>query len=377
MIPYGHQTIEDDDIAAVVAVLHSEWLTQGPAVEAFEQALAAYCGTSQVVMYSSGTSALQGAYFAAGFAEGDEFITTPLTFCATSNAGIWQGGKPVFVDIDPRTGNLDPALIEAAITPKTKAIVPVDYAGHPADMPKINEIARAHGLVVIEDACHALGGSIGDKRVGSHADMTIFSFHPVKSITTGEGGAVTTDDPEFAQRLRLFRTHGITKEGLVHPSPGAWYQEMQELGVNARITDIQCALGISQLKKLNRFLAARKAIVQRYAVLLADLDLELPTESEGYSSGWHLYPIRLRGAQATRRAEVFASLRAAGIGVQVHYIPVYFHPYYERLGYARRLCPKAEAFYEAVISLPIFPALTEDDQRTVATALRAALNPAV
>lgn len=371
MIPYGRQTIEDDDIDSVVRVLKSDWLTQGPAVEEFERALADRVGATHAVAFSNGMIALLASFFAAGLKAGDEFITTPITFAATSNAGVWFGATPVFVDIDPRTGNIDPDLIEAAITPRTKAIVPVDYAGHPADMPRIMEIAKAHGLVVIEDGCHALGAGIHGKKVGSIADLTAFSFHPVKPITTGEGGAVTTDSPEYAERLKLFRNHGITKDRLKSASPGAWYYEMQALGVNGRLTDIQCALGTSQLKKLDRFIEARRAIAARYREAFADHpSLEIPQELEGVRCGWHIYPIRLRGAWAGRRAEAFAKLRDAGIGVQVHYIPVPRLPFYTERGYAAGICPKADAFSDAEISLPMFPTLTPEDQQTVISTLK-------
>ncbi|MFH1077794.1 MAG: UDP-4-amino-4,6-dideoxy-N-acetyl-beta-L-altrosamine transaminase [Patescibacteria group bacterium] len=374
MIPYGRQTIEDDDVEAVVRVLKSDWLTQGPAVESFERALADAVGAKHAVAFSNGMVALMASFFVAGLKDGDEFITTPITFAATSNAGVWFGATPVFVDVDPRTSNIDPDLIEAAITPRTKAIVPVDYAGHPADMLRIMEIAKAHGLIVIEDGCHALGAAIHGRKVGSIADLTAFSFHPVKPITTGEGGAVTTDDPGHAERLRLFRNHGITKEHLGTPSPGAWYYEMQALGVNGRLTDFQCALGTSQLKKLERFIEARRAIAARYREAFADHpSIELPQELEDVRCGWHIYPIRLRGAWAGRRAEAFAKLRDAGIGVQVHYIPVHRLPYYAGRGDAVGACPKAEAFSEAEISLPIFPTLSEEDQQTVISTLRGIL----
>lgn len=374
MIPYGHQSIDDADIEAVEEALRSDWLTQGSKVEEFEYALAAYCGAKHAVVVSNGTAALQAAYFAANFQHGDEFITSPLTFAATANAGIWQGGKPVFVDIDQRTGNIDPTEIESHITEKTKAIVPVDYAGTPADILAISEIAKRHNLLVIEDACHALGASINGRRIGSISDMSVFSFHPVKPITTGEGGAVLTEDAEFARRLRLFRTHGITKDNLTRPSEGPWYYEMQELGLNYRLTDFQCALGLSQLKKLDQFIEKRRNIALRYLERLNDVDaIELPVVTHGCVTGWHLFPIRLRGAWVEKRREVFEALRSSGIGVQVHYIPVYMHPYYEQLGYKPGLCPRAEAYSFAEISLPIFPDLSEYDQDRVIDVLRALL----
>lgn len=363
MIPYGHQNIDEEDIRAVAEVLRSDWLTQGPKVEEFEKALADYCGAAFAVVFNNGTSSLQAAYFAAGFKDGDEFITSPLTFAATSNAGIWQGGKPVFADIDPETGNIEVQQIPGLITSKTKAIVPIDYSGNPIQHEEINRIAKENGLIVIEDACHALGASQDEKKIGSLSDMTVFSFHPVKPITTGEGGAVLTDNSDFARRLKLFRTHGITKEDLERESEGPWYYEMQALGENLRLTDFQCALGLSQLKKLDKFISAREKIALKYNEAFEGIkDLRTPIVRPGARSGWHLYPLRLQGEWIERRKEVFEELRAAGIGVQVHYIPVHLHPYYQKLGYLKGACPKAEEYYKAEISLPIFPGLSETDQ---------------
>ncbi len=366
MIPYGHQSIDDDDILAVTEVLRSDWLTQGPKVEEFENVLSAYCGTKYAVVFSSGTAALQAAYVALGLKSGDEFITTPLTFAATANAGLWQGGVPVFADIDPMTGNIDPAKIEAQITSKTKIIVPVDFAGVPADLSVIQALATRHHLLVLEDACHALGATLEGKKIGSFSDCTVFSFHPVKVITTGEGGAVTTNNETYYRRLKVFRTHGITKENLTRPSPGEWYQEMQELGSNYRLTDFQCALGISQMKKVGRFLALRRQIAERYTkAFLNSRVVQVPVEPRGTESGWHLYPIRLKNEWAKRRDEVFQALRAQGIGVQVHYLPVYEHPYYQKLGYKKGLCLNAESFSASEISLPIFPDFSLSDQTRV------------
>lgn len=373
MIPYARQLIEEDDIEAVAAVLRSDWVTQGPKVEEFEQALAKRVGAKHVVTFSHGTAALMGSYFAAGIKLGDEFITTPLTFCATSNAGLWFGAKPVFVDIEEDTGNIDPVAAEVAITPKTKAIVAVDYGGHPADMNRLREIAKKRGLVLIEDAMHALGATLDGKPVGSLADFTTFSFHPVKPLCMGEGGAVATDSDEYARALRAFRLHGVVKDGFKHPSPGAWYYEMQSLGLNGKLTDIQCALGVSQLRKLERFLSAREAVARRYDEAFTDLPLRLPVTRAGVRHGWHLYGVRLTGEWASRRDEVFAKLREAGIGVQVHYIPVYFHPYYEELGYRKGICPKAEDYFRSQISLPLHPSLTEADQTKVIETIRGIL----
>lgn len=367
MIPYGRQSIGQEDVEAVVTVLRSDWLTQGPLVERFERALADYCGAKYAVVVSSGTAALQTAYFAAGLRTGDEFITSPMTFAATCNAGIWQGAKPVFVDINPETGNIDESLIEAVITNKTKIISPIDYTGRPVDIYRIMEIARKYNLIVVEDACHALGASVGGKKVGGISDMTILSFHPVKIITTGEGGAVLTNNEVLYKKMKLFMTHGITKENLFNASPGDWYYEMRVLGLNYRITDFQCALGLSQLKKIDFFLEERKKIAERYSIAFAGCSNLFcpPTDSAISKSSWHLYVVRLIGEKRGKRAVFFKRLKEAGIGVQVHYIPVYFHPYYQQLEYKKGLCPKAEQFYESIISLPIYPGLKEKDQEFV------------
>lgn len=366
MIPYGRQTIDDEDIRAVTEVLSSDWLTQGPKVAEFEAALAAYCGAKHAVTFANGSLALQGAYAAAGLREGDELVTTPLTFAATASAALWFGARPVFADIDPRTGNLDPAKAAAAVTEKTKVLAPVDYSGRPADLDAFRSLAKERGLVVVSDACHSLGARYKGRRVGALADMSVFSFHPVKSITTGEGGAVLTDSDEFAARLEAFRKHGVTRR---HPD---WRYDVGMLGQNCRLTDIQCALGLSQLKKLDSFVARRRAIAKSYDQELRALPaLELPPYDA--DSAWHLYPVRLKlSALTADRARVFQDLRAAGIGVQVHYIPVYDHPLYRGLGY-KADCPEADRFYAAELSLPIFPRLTDADRAAVVAALRAVL----
>ncbi len=359
MIPYGHQSINKKDIAEVAKVLEGDWLTQGPHLGSFEVALAKYCGVKYVVCFSSGTAALHGAYFAAGLGKDDEFITTPLTFVATANAGLYLGAKPVFVDVD-RNGNLDIEEVKQKITTKTKLIVPVDYAGNPVDMDQFMKLAKEKNLKVILDACHSLGAEFGGKKVGSRADMTVFSFHPVKSITAGEGGAVLTNDRVYYEKLKTFRTHGITKLD-------DWNYEMRDLGFNYRMTDMQAALGENQLGRLDKFIAKRRKIVAVYEAGFRGLEqqLELPKESLKAKSSWHLYPIRLRDELIAKRLEIFRALRKAGIGVQVHYIPVYLHPYYQNFGYKKGLCPKAESFYEAEISLPIYPGLTKKDQEYV------------
>lgn len=364
MIPYSRQSVDAEDIDAVVQVLKSDLLTQGPAVKAFESALARYCGVTYAVVFSSGTAALHAAYSVAGLKKGDEFITSPLTFAATANAGLYLGAMPVFADIDTE-GNLDPRETEKRITKHTRVIVVVDYAGLPGRLLEFRHLARKHNLVLIEDACHALGADYRGKKVGSWSDLTVFSFHPVKSITTGEGGAVVTGSRDYYEKLKLFRTHGITKNHLKQKTvtDGAWYYEMQALGFNYRMTDIQAALGLCQLKRLRHFIKRRRALANRYdQSLLRNQNIILPRESEESRSSWHLYPIRLAGRTASRRVEIFRKLRRAGIGVQVHYIPVYFHPYYGKLGYKKGLCPQAEAFYAAELSIPLFPDLSQHDQ---------------
>lgn len=364
MIPYGRQSINDDDIREVVKVLRSDWLTQGPKVGEFEKALAEHCGAKYAVVASSGTAAMQAAYYAIGLKEGDEFITTPLTFPATANAGIWQGGRPVFVDVSTETGNIDADEITEKITSRTRAVVPVDYAGRPVDLEKINFIAQKNNLVVIEDACQALGAVYQGRKIGSWSDLTVFSFHPVKSITTGEGGAILTDNEEYFGRLKKFVNHGVARDHFINNPQGEWYFEVQDLGQNYRLTDIQCALGLSQLRRIEEFVAKRKFLACRYSDALAEIQgLATPPMETGESrSAWHLYIVRLLAGGLARRKEIFDSLRKKGIGVQVHHIPVYLHPFYQKLGYQRGICPKAEKFYDSIISLPLYPDITTQEQ---------------
>lgn len=372
LLPYGHQSIDEDDIRAVVETLRSDWITTGPKVAEFERAFADRVGSEYAVSFSSGTAALHGAAFAANLGPGDEAITTPMTFCATANCVLYRGANPVFADVSPDTMNVDPEKMARCITSKTKALIPVDYAGHPADLDAIIEIAERKGLLVIEDACHALGAKYRGKRVGSISHMTVFSFHPVKHITTGEGGMVTTDDPELAERLRLFRNHGIDSDARQRQAKGLWYYEMTELGYNYRLTDIGCALGLSQLKKLDKNISRRREIASTYRAEFEDVPGVIPpTERPHVSSAWHLYPIRLDlRASGTTRAEIFAALRAENIGVNVHYIPVHLHPYYRnRFGYKYGDYPEAEAAYESLISLPIFQGMTNGDVSDVIKAV--------
>jgi UDP-4-amino-4,6-dideoxy-N-acetyl-beta-L-altrosamine transaminase len=371
-LPYGHQWIDESDIKAVVEVLHSDWVTTGPKVAEFETRLADYVGAKYAIVFSSGTAALHAAVFAAGIGPGDEVITTPMTFAASANCVLYQGGKPVFADVQPDTLNINPLEIEKKITPRTKAIIPVDYTGQPCDLEEIKGIAQKHGLIMIEDAAHALGATYRGQRVGSLSDMTIFSFHPVKLITTGEGGAVVTDDFALAQRLRIFRNHGITTEAREREEAGDWFYEMVYLGYNYRLTDIQCALGLSQMNKLDSWLARRQEIARRYDEAFAELpEIMTPVVKDDRSPAWHLYVIRLNLERLwVRRAEVFAALRAENIGVNVHYIPVHLHPYYrKRFGYKRGDYPVAESAYEQLISLPIFPKMTDNDVSDVINAV--------
>lgn len=361
MIPYGRQTIEEDDINAVIEVLKSDYLTTGPQICEFEDLVCKYTGAKYGVAISNGTSALHAACFAAGIEDGDEVITTPITFAASANCVLYCGGTPVFADIDPRTYNIDPDDIERKITKKTKAIIAVHMAGQPCDMDRIHEIAKKYHLLVIEDGAHALGAEYKGKKIGGLSDMTTFSFHPVKPITTGEGGMIMTNNSEFYEKLMLFRSHGITRNpDLLSKDDGPWYYEQQFLGYNYRMTDIQCALGVSQMKKLDRFINARRKLVERYNdAFVKEENITIPYQLENTNSGWHLYIIQVKNHD---RRRVFEQLREKGIGVNVHYIPVYKHPYYQKIGYAEVSCPNAEELYEHMISLPLYPGLTEEEQ---------------
>lgn len=369
MIPYGKQTIEQDDIQAVVDVLKSDFLTTGPKIAEFEQTVADYVGDKYAVAISNGTSALHAACFAAGIEPGDEVITTPLTFAASANCVLYCGGTPVFADVDPKTYNIDPEDIQRKITDRTKAIIAVHLAGQPCDMDAIHSIAREHGLIVIEDGAHALGSVYKGKKVGSMSDMTTFSFHPVKPITTGEGGMIVTDNEDFYKKMILFRSHGITRDdSMMTRNDGPWFYQQFNLGYNYRITDIQCALGCSQMKKLDRFLARRKEIVARYNEAFADCDnIITPYQLSDTESGWHLYIVQVKKCD---RRQVFENMREKGIGVNVHYIPVYMHPYYQEHGYENVHCANAEEIYSHIISLPLYPGLTSEQQDYVIDTLK-------
>jgi perosamine synthetase len=360
-LPYGRQFIDDDDVAAVVGAMKSDYLTTGPEVEAFERDLATYAGTHFAAALNSCTSALHAAYAAAGIGAGDEIVTSPITFAATANAALYLGARPVFADIDPATGLLDPTQVESLIGSRTRAVIPVDYAGQPADYDSINRIASRSGIRVIADAAHSLGATDHGIPVGQLAETTALSFHPVKLITTGEGGAVLTNDKKLYDRVSEFRSHGMVRDPeRLSRDEGPWYMEMQDLGFNYRITDIQAALGRSQLRKLPRFLARRREIAARYHRDLSDVaGIILPITRQGVEPAWHLYVVRVADGSLRRRA--FESIRSRGIGVQVHYLPVYQHPYYVDLGYRDGLCPSAEAFYQTAITLPCHPSMTNSD----------------
>jgi perosamine synthetase len=373
LLPYGRQSIGEDDIQAVVDVLRSDWLTTGPKVREFEEAFAAWVGSRYAVSFSSGTAALHGAAFAAGLKPGDEAIVTPMTFAATANCVLYQGATPVFADVSADTLNLDPEKVAARITPRTRAILPVDYAGHPADLDAILALVARHGLIVIEDACHALGAEYRHRRTGSIAHMTVFSFHPVKHLATGEGGMVTTDRADYAEALRRFRNHGISSDARQRQSEGKWHYEMVLLGFNYRLTDIACALGLSQLKKLEANLSRRREIAARYTAAFRNLaGIVLLAVRADVNPAWHLYPIRLNLERLTAdRARFFRALRAENIGVNVHYIPVHRHPYYrDRFGYRGGEYPVAENAYERLISLPMFHGMSDQDVDDVVHAVR-------
>lgn len=366
-IPYGRQCITEEDIQAVVDVLRSDWLTQGPAVESFERAVAEYCGARYAVAVSNGTAALHLAALAAGFGPGDEVLTSPITFVASANCIAYTGAKPVFADIDPQTYCVDPKQIIAKITHSSRAIIPVHFAGQPCDMVTISAIAKQNNLIVIEDAAHAIGASYEIDgqyyKVGgcSHSDMTIFSFHPVKHITTGEGGIITTNSESLYQKLQLLRTHGITKDlSKLSRNDGPWYYEQHVLGFNYRITDFQCALGLSQLKRIDTIVNRRKEIVDIYnKAFNCHTKLIIPFEANTVTSSWHLYVLQFKQIV---RLDVFNALREKGLGVNVHYIPVHLQPYYfKHFNFKVGDYPKAESYYSQAITLPLYPTMKNED----------------
>ena len=381
-IPYGRQSIDKSDIKAVATALGSDFITQGPKVAEFESMLAGYCDAKYAVAVSSGTAALHIACLAAGLKPGDEAITTPITFAATANSILYSKAKPVFADISPVTANIDPVEIEKNITSRTKAILPVHFAGLPCEMEKIASIAKGKGIVVIEDACHALGAKYKCRgkwvKIGScaHSDMSVFSFHPVKTITTGEGGAIVTNRRDLYDKLLAFRNHGITKDASNYVNKSLkeapWYYEMQELGFNYRITDFQCALGISQLNRIDKFAKKREVIARFYNSEFAELKrVRLPAIEDDVISAWHLYYLKIKDVRSIKdKIGILNALRKKGIGAQVHYIPAYLHPYYKRMGYRRGLCPNAESFYLSAVSLPLYYSLSGKDMRYVAKIIK-------
>ncbi|EYT48373.1 UDP-4-amino-4,6-dideoxy-N-acetyl-beta-L-altrosamine transaminase [Brachybacterium muris] len=373
MLPYGRQSIDASDIAAVTDALNSDWLTTGPEVERFETAVAARAGVDHAVSVTSGTAALHVAYAAAGIEPGDEVITTPLTFVATAATAALLGAKIVFADVDPATGNLDPSAVAAAVTERTRVVAGVDYAGVPVDAPALRGITSRHDLLLLEDAAHSIGSTLDGAPVGSLADLTTYSFFPTKNLTTTEGGAVVTADAELAARAVSFKNHGLVRDRAMqrYPDEGPWHQEVHAFGLNYRLPDVLCALGTSQLERLDQFVARRAEIKAAYDEALGDLEgVDIPVAPQGAAPAWHLYPLRV---PAERRRSIFDSLREQGIGVQVNYIPAYWHPVFEDLGYQRGMCPVAEEYYRREISLPMFPALTDSDVERVIEATRVAV----
>jgi len=372
VLPYGAQWLDEDDIAAVNEVLRSEWLTTGPKVSEFERAFADFVGAQESVVVSSGTAALHAALHALEIGPGDEVIVPAMTFAATANCILFQRGVPVFVDVDPETLLIDTTDLENKITPRTKAILAVDYAGHPADYDRLVAVSQGHGIKLVADSCHALGATYRGRRLGSLADLTAFSLHPVKHITSGEGGVIATNDPQLARSMRCFRNHGITTDHRQREAQGSWFYEMQSLGYNYRLSDINCALALSQLRKLPAWVVKRQQIAKSYDDAFAHIAevnplLVRPRVSHAY----HLYVVQFELSKLhADRSMIFRSLRAENIGVNVHYIPVHLHPFYRtQLGTGPGLCPVAEAAYERIITLPLFPRMTQDDIKDVIEAV--------
>ena len=364
IIPYGHQLIDSSDIQAVVQVLKSDRITQGPIIDKFENALAKFVGAKYAVCVSSGTAALHAACIAAGIESEDEVIVPTLSFLATANCVLYCRGIPILVDVYPDTFTINVEEAEKKVTKRTRAIIGVDFAGHPADWDKLRKLAQKHNLILIDDAAHALGSVYKEKSIGSIADLTAFSFHPVKTITTGEGGAIATNSEALYERLKKFRHHGIEKDKKNDKKYGSWYYDINNLGYNYRITDLQAALGLSQLKKIKKIIKVRRFLWNRYKEKLNNLKaIDLPIEKDNVVSAWHIYPIRLNNKAKKSRRKVFDFLRKANIGVQVHYIPIHFHSLYKKLfGYTKGDFPIAEKYYECALTLPLFPSLKAADQ---------------
>lgn len=384
MIPYGRQEITDADIAAVVEVLQSNFLTQGPVVPRFEEAVAHYCGAQHAVAVNSATSALHLACLALELGPGDWLWTTPITFVASANCGRYCGAEIDFVDIDPHTYNLCPKALEAKLLEAERAgklpkvVVPVHLCGQPCDMQAIHALSQRFGFKIIEDASHAIGGRYLGEPIGNgrYSDITVFSFHPVKIITSGEGGMALTNDPALAARMASLRSHGITRDSahMTKAPDGPWYYQQLALGYNYRLTELQAALGLSQLERLDAYVARRRTLAERYEKLLADLPLTTPWQHPDGASAWHLYVIRLQLAElGLSHQKVFEALREHSIGVNLHYIPVYAQPYYQARGFEAAGYPEAERYYAEAISLPMFPTLTEEAQETVVEAVRQVL----
>lgn len=368
MIPYGKQTIGAEDIAAITEVLNSDWLTTGPKVVEFEQAVADFCGVEHGVAMSNGTAALHAAMASLEIAPGDEVIVPAITFVATANAVVYQGGTPVFADVDPDTLLVDPSSIKERLSPRTKLIVAMDYAGQPCEYDALREISSARGIPLLADACHAIGAEYKGTKVGALADVTTLSFHPVKPITTGEGGMVLTSDDKLAEKMRVFRNHGITTDFRQRESAGAWDYDMVSLGYNFRLPDLACALGISQLKKLPAWIARRNEIAEIYRKAFDSMPGVEPIPMRANRShGYHLFVVKVAGD----RTAAFRKLRAEGIGVSVHYKPVYLHPFYQARGYQAGLCPIAEREFQKLLSLPIYPLMSQEDVEEVVEQLRA------
>ncbi|MBQ9361077.1 MAG: UDP-4-amino-4,6-dideoxy-N-acetyl-beta-L-altrosamine transaminase [Lachnospiraceae bacterium] len=359
MIPYSTQCIEEDDIKSVADALRNEYLTGGPTVEQFESSFAKYTGAKYAVAVSSGTAALHIACMAIGLGTGDEVITTPNTWVSSANVAFYCGAKPVFADIDNQSYNIDPSEIERKITNKTRIIIAVDYSGRPCDMDRINDIAKEHGIFVIEDAAHSIGALYKGRKVGALADITTFSFHPVKQMTTCEGGMITTDSEELYNRCKFIRAYGMVKNSETERKEGPWFSDQQLLGYNYRLSDVQCSLGISQLKKVNRFIERRKEIANIYFSELSDIDgIMLPAQDKEYLSSFHLFPVLV---EREKRKALYLRLREEEVGVGVHYYPVYRNTYYQNNGYNDVICPVAENFYDRELSLPVHYRMTDQD----------------
>jgi perosamine synthetase len=375
LLPYGKQFVDQQDIQSVVEVLQSDWLTTGPTVLEFEKQFAKQVGAAEGIAVNSGTAGLHCAVYAAGVGPGDEVITSPITFMATANCIRYQGAQVVFADVEPDTLNIDPEKIKNCLSPKTKAIIAVDFTGQPANLDPISEIAKNNNLVFIEDAAHALGATYKNRPVGSIADMTTFSLHPVKNITTGEGGVVVANDSSFVERLRGFRNHGITQDHYQRQKQSTWSYDMEEIGYNYRLTELNSVLGISQLKKLPKLLQRRQQIAARYnEAFLENPMLTLPLQQSYCQSAWHLYVVKLNlDNLETNRDEIFKALRAENIGVNVHYIPVPWLTYYQKLGYKKGSWPIAESMYHRLISLPVWPGMENSDVEDVILAMNKVL----